>query len=405
MAEQLGWRSPLRRFALGALALVVVACGGTTNTTSSSTSTPYLVGGIGPLSGAAASTRALVDGAVSYFNQMSRDKQTINGRTVKFVSMDDKGVPDTAIANVRDLQSQGASAIIGPQTSTTLVPAIPVAKQLQLPLIAAGTGTAFLVPAQPYVYLGDISAVSDMYFEIDFAKNFLKVPSNAKVAWVGASTSAGTEQLAVMKAQVPKAGYQLAYTEQVPSNATDLSSTAAKIKAASPDVIMLGLPDATATLLDNALVSQSVSVPIVDYHAVAPGTVQKLNNPNFYFIRQFELTTANNAAMKKVAASAAADGLTDEFNSSYGFLTSWVGAAIIAQALKSCPGQCSGVDMDKSLEKVKVDLTGITFAPIQYSTTRHQAIGSGKFYHLDKADGTLVQAGSQTYSKFLDSAS
>src|SRR5581483_4204872 len=211
--------------ALAAVAAVVAACGGGTSTTSNSStsSSPYIVGGIGPLSGAAASTRALSDGAVSYFNQMNRDGTKINGRKVEFVSMDDKGVPDTAVADVRDLQSRGASAIIGPQTSTNLVAAVPVAKQVQIPVIAAGPTTSMLVPAEPYVYLGDIGAISDMYFEIDFSKNFLKIPSNAKVAFIGASTTAGSEQLSVMQAQLPNNSYQLTYSELVPSNATDLS--------------------------------------------------------------------------------------------------------------------------------------------------------------------------------------
>ena len=393
-----------RLLALGTLAVLVAACGGGTSNSSSSSSNsaPYIVGGIGPLSGAAASTRALSDGAVSYFNQMNRDGTKINGRKVEFISMDDKGVPDTAVADVRDLQSRGASAIVGPQTSTDLVAAVPVAKQVQIPLIAAGPTTSMLVPAQPYVYLGDISAISDMYFEIDFTKNYLKLPTTAKIAFIGASTTSGSEQLGVMQKQLPSAGYQLTYTEQVPSNATDLSSTAAKVKASGAGAVMMGLPDATATLLVNALGSLAVNVPLIDYHAVAPGTVLKMNNPNFYFVRQFELTTANNPAMKKVTAAAATDNLTDEFNGSYGFLTSWVSAAIIAAALKNCQGQCTGADMEKALEKVKVDIPGILFSTIQYSKTRHQAIGSGKFYHVDKPDGSLVQAGTRTYTKFLD---
>src|SRR5581483_6322093 len=102
------------------------------------------------------------------------------------------------------------------------------------------------------------------------------------------STTSGSEQLSVMQAQLPKNSYQLTYSELVPSNATDLSSTAAKVKAAAPEVVMMGLPDATATLLVNALNSLSFNAPLVDYHAVAPGTVTKMNDPNFYFVRQFE---------------------------------------------------------------------------------------------------------------------
>jgi ABC-type branched-subunit amino acid transport system substrate-binding protein len=380
---------------------LVVACGGSGAASSPTSAAPYVIGAVGPLSGAIAPANApTVDGATAFFNQLNRDNVKINGRKVEFVPADDKGDPATALANMRDLQGRGASAVLA-VFSTTFVAMTPLAKQLQLPTIGTGPTKDLVNPAQPYIYGSDIQVISEMYFEIQFLQQVVKLKDGAKIAFVGAASAAGRDTLNTIKLAISDAKYQLVFSDLVPSAAADLAPVASKIRDANPDAIALAIPDAPFTLLMNALTSLGVNVPTVDYHALGVGTLAKQNNPNIYFVRQFELTTANTSGMNKVRAAAEKEGKSDELNTTYGYLSGWVAAAILAEALKSCSGSCTGADMEKSMEKLKLDLPGVTFQAIQYSETRHVAVGSARVYHLDKPGGQVVQATQTVYTKFM----
>jgi branched-chain amino acid transport system substrate-binding protein len=383
------------------LVLVVVACGGGGTTGTPANAAPYVIGAVGPLSGPIAPANApTVDGATAFFNQLGRDNVKINGRKLEFVPVDDKADPTTALANMRDLQGRGASAVLA-IFSTTFVAMTPLAKQLQMPTIGTGPTKDLVNPAQPYVYGSDIQVISEMYFEIQFLQQVIKLKDGARIAFVGAATAAGQDTLNTIKLAISDAKYQLVFSDLVPSASTDLAPTASKIRDAKPDAIALAIPDAPFTLLMNALTSLGVNVPTVDYHALGVSTLSKQNNPNIYFIRQFELTTASNPGMNKVRAAAEIEGKSDKLNTTFGYLSGWVAAAILTEALKSCSGSCSGADMEKSMEKLKVDLPGVTFQAIQYSQTRHVAVGSARVYHLDKPGGQVVQATPTIFTKFM----
>lgn len=389
---------------LGSLVLIagaslLAACGGTgtSGSGSGSASGPIVVGGDGPYSGAASSTKGLIDGADSFFKQLGRDGGTIDGRKIKFETLDDRTAPDQAVANIRKLASDGAVGIIGPQTSTLVPPAGVVAVQNRIPLIAAGTPAELL--ASDYGYLGDISYIEEMSMEVKFLHDQLKLPAGSKLSFVGADTSAGVSTRDAFAAAAKAAGYQVVSNELIPSGAADVSAVVNGIRGAKPDGIGIALPDATFTLLMNGLNTAGLSnVPSVDYHAVSAGTLAAVKNPNAYALRQWELNTVDNPAMNKIRDAAEKDGYKAEFDTQYGFLSSYLEADIIYEALKKCGKDCTSQALAKDLSTTTLDIPGVTFGKVGFTPDRHIMVSSARVYHYDSASGQVVQASDTSYS-------
>jgi hypothetical protein len=74
-----------------------------------------------------------------------------------------------------------------------------------------------------------------------------------------------------------------------------------------------------------------------------------------------------------------------------------VSGAIVADALKQCPGDCPPAEFSKAMFKVNVNLPGLIWAPITFTSAKTQGVTSAKIYHLDST-GTVVPANNTVYT-------
>jgi branched-chain amino acid transport system substrate-binding protein len=390
-----------RGFAIAAGAvLLAVGCGNSGNSNSAA-KPDFVVGMIGTTSGPNAAVGVPhVDGAQAYFDQLNKSGG-VNGRKIKFVAMDDKGSADTALADLRDLQSQGALVVNGPAFANQLVSAAPLCAQLKVTCLSGGVPRTLLLPPQPYIYSNDILPAAESYMQLDFFAS-KGVPANAKIGFIGVQTANGQDGEAAMRDAIKQhSGWSLVFDQLLPTSATDVAPVISKLRDAKPDAVALATTEPVAILVMNQMSDLGLNVPVVNYHGGSGVTnVKTINNPNYYVMKEFVPTSVDSPNMEKLLAAAAADGFSDAANASFGFTEYYVSAALVAEALKRCAGNCtSGADFNNAMEKISLDIPGVLWGPIAYSPTKHQGVTTDRIFHLDTKGGNFVQANSQSYQK------
>ena len=222
-----------------------------------------------PLSGQLGSVGKLqaiaVDIAVDDINKSGG----INGSMLEIVRFDDQLRPDQAVLRVREAQSTGALAVLGPMSSTQWETAVATINELKIPAVNMNSNKPGIL-GRPYGTR--LNTPDDVALPEGFAQ-FTKLFPNAKRVAVmadvreAAGKAAEQEWIKLAKAR----GLEVVGTLEFTSGQTDFSPIAIKLKELKPDFVLAAILSGDAAKLARELQIQAVATPILCNQLIYPG--------------------------------------------------------------------------------------------------------------------------------------
>jgi branched-chain amino acid transport system substrate-binding protein len=181
-------RSRIVALLVVAVALVAAGCGRSSSDNGSSSSSPGItskqitLGGSYPFSGPASAYRTIAEGAKAYFDMVNA-KGGVNGRKIKFITLDDAYEPPRAVQNSRKLiQQDKVFALFNTLGTANNAAIMKSVNQQKVPQLFVATGASIFgnnVKQFPYTTGWQPDYVTEAKTYVDYLK---KVKPNAKVA-------------------------------------------------------------------------------------------------------------------------------------------------------------------------------------------------------------------------------
>lgn len=194
-----------------------------------------------PLSGPlAASGQDAVNGVHMALQQLNAEHARIGGRAVDWTmdAEDDQGLPDQATLVAQKLVDEGASGVIGHQTSGCTFPAARIYAAAGVPQITPSS-TAPKIAEQGYKtffrMIANDNALGAGLAEYAHARLHVR-----RVAVVDDRTAYGQGLADVFVAKAKKLGMDVVDREYTDDKATDFSAIVTRIKAVRPQVVFYG---------------------------------------------------------------------------------------------------------------------------------------------------------------------
>lgn len=374
--------------ALGAGALLVSSLAACGSSSGSSGGGQYQVGFDSDLSGAySLNGVGQRDGFKAYFNYVNA-QGGINGHKVNVTYLDDGSDVTRGTANTTQLMTaKKVSAIGGYILSNVCGAAAVLATKNKVPINCSAVSDDLLHPVQPYLYTARMSQSNEAAPQTQMAEKLLHT-SSPRVAVIIFASAASVALQKGLEAISKSKGWNVVADEQVPLNATDVSSQTAKIVAAKPDVIMGSLYDPLAVSFVKGLTAKNLNVPFVDYDgATYKSGILALKNPNFYLLSSTSLDgQGSGAGLDKYRAALKAAGVsagTPFVNTGY------LQALSIGEGLKACGYPCSGSKLQAALDKQNVDTGGFAAGSLGYTPERHEGLQATDFYVWDPSSNSV----------------
>lgn len=207
------------------------------------------IGHVAPVSGSAAHLgKDMENSALLATEELNAKGITIDGKKIKFVlvAQDDGGDPKQSGPAAQKLVDAKVSAVIGPATSGTAIPAAKIFADAGIPQIAStvtaasytamGFGSAFRLIASDRVAGAALSS---------YAVNTLRVKT---IAVIDDRTAygQGLADLFIKSAKAAEPGLKLLPRQYTTDKAIDFNAILTAIKAGKPDAIFFGGMDAAA---------------------------------------------------------------------------------------------------------------------------------------------------------------
>lgn len=275
----------IRRILLASSLIGVVVLAGTTAlgmagssaTPKCNNSNPVAFGVLNSVSGPAANIGKLNQQGMDIAIQDVNNAGGVLGRCLKRVLKDDGGDPTKAAQGARELiDREGVKFLIGPFLSSPTSVVMPIANQAKVLNINESAFPGADNPGSlPYVFARETP--STMIAQL-FA-NFVKAQKWTRVGVIAVNNALGQTLVPALNQTIPAAGAQLVKVELVPAGTPDLTPQMSTIKAANPDVVIMGLTDDPGmTAVIKAKLQLSMTSPILGYSSAAnPGTVNNFS--------------------------------------------------------------------------------------------------------------------------------
>jgi branched-chain amino acid transport system substrate-binding protein len=384
------------RLALGCMVAslsLVAACGSDSGSSGSSSKDPYVIGFVGPLSGPVAPSGVALLAGLNAAVDGINNSGGVDGRDLKVSAKDDANDPAQAVSAVRELKSEGAVVMYGPQISGLLGAVADIVTQSKLTTISSAATTATLVPPAPWIFSADIPPQAQAAPALDFAKSLLNKDS-LSAGLISIDTPAGAEWFDNVDKIASSEGVQVADEEKIPVGATDVTVAAQKVINGHPDAILTQVTEQILVGLVPKLRSLGFEGPIISYHAAGSNAVlQQLNDKGVYAARSAAPLTDSSdtgAAFVQYQKDAQAAKFEDQANSNGLAVNGYVTGQIIVATLKACGSGCDSDSFHDAISNLDLELPGLTFGPVKYDDDDHQGLDTVRYYHWD---GSAVVAG------------
>lgn len=215
-----------------------------------------------PLSGSSAQDGESMKNGATLAAELINKAGGINGAQIEFVYEDDKSDPKEAAAIANKFASdKDILAVVGHFNSSCTLAGAPIYNKATLVEISGGSSSPAVSDAGPYTFRTITTDAFQGQYLVDWAIND---EGFKKIAVVYENTDYGQGILQVVEAEAPKLGGEMVAKEAyVMGQTTDFSSIVTKVKAAKPDVIIIGgLYNETALFAKQAQRS-ALSAPIM----------------------------------------------------------------------------------------------------------------------------------------------
>lgn len=347
-------------------ATVLSACGSSGSGGSgaaSSKSAPIIVGTFGPESGPFGAIHTINDGTVAYFNAMNA-AGGIDGHKIKVVRGDDQYNPALTPGVARKLASQGAQMFCGGVGSSENLAIKPYLAQQGIPDIAPASGTPTLFSPPTPTEFGVVPPYQQEVANlVKFAVQRLHMK---RIAFAYENDDVGIPGLAGAKEEMAALGQQLVATVSFSVTATSLTTQAAVLKAANPDmVIVWAVAPPMALLVNNAAQIGFKPAWGGPFFSEDPSTLS-LTNGNLAANSYWESWIVPSNSAVAVPAVAAAKKYFPSDSADVNFMQGWelanVCAKVIAKAAAS--GNVSSKGLSAAASNMTISdslLTGISW--------------------------------------------
>jgi branched-chain amino acid transport system substrate-binding protein len=237
------WRGALATLAVSIVVTLTACTSNTNNGANPSSTAPLVIGASVSLTGDFADNGKAVKAGYEVWASTVNAKGGLLGRQVEMKIVDDTSSPTQVVTNYQNLiNSDKVDLVFGPFSSLLTVPASQVAKRYGYAFLEpAGGGPAvfdqkldnlFFVQPAPVVKSGEV-----------FADWVLSLPASAQpktAAYAELDDPFAAPIAENIRARFEAAGIRTVYKEVYPAETQDFSSIAAKIVAATPDVLVSG---------------------------------------------------------------------------------------------------------------------------------------------------------------------
>jgi len=349
------------------------------------TDTEIKIGNWTPRSGPVGQYKAAADGAEAYFNKINAEGG-INGRKIKFISLDDQYEPSRTVAAAKRLvEQEKVFAIVSALGTGTNQAAKPYIEEVGIPIMVY-TGSSVFTNPPIKNYFGFLTN-----YEVE-AQTFVKYAHETlgakRFGILYQTDDLGKSSLAVVQDYVSKnPGLEIVAEVSNSSSDVDFSAAAIKLKEADPDVIF-GFTNQTAlatfwkeyTKLGGDaqfMVNSTTGFDNKLFELVGPSWNGVISTTSSYSLDDVE-----NPMVKEFL-----DHYTKDFPNSNLDIgkNSWISAQIMVEALRRCGDELTWENFIKQMESLK-DWKGSLLFNVTYSPSSRY--GSTGFYMMQAENGT-----------------
>lgn len=314
------------------------------------------------------------DGALAYF-KMKNDAGGVYNRKINLKTTDDGYEPTRALANTRQLVSDGVFSLFGYVGTPTSLAALAVVNEANIPFFAPFTGAESLRQAPTRNIFHIRAGYAD---ETEAIVQQLATSGIRKIGVVFQNDAFGQSGLAGVRAALAKRGYPVVGEGTVERNSTDVMKAVESVKAASPDaVIVIAAYQSTAAFIRTA--RAKTAIPFFWTISFVGG--QALINELGAEAKGVGISQVMPAPWMKDSPILIqyrkhyiADGL---HSYSYPSLEGFIAAAVFVEALERSGGNLTRTKLIKSLESMtNINLGGfdVSFGPGQHVGSRFVTI-------------------------------
>jgi branched-chain amino acid transport system substrate-binding protein len=354
-----------------------IAASGPASAASSST---YTIASSNELTGPVASLgEPYVSGFQTYIDTIN-SKGGVDGHHIRLTVLDDAASPTTGVSNTQQLLQSNPLAFLSPIASAVGDPQQNLLDKAKVPAIAY-TGVEGQLTS-PYYFAVGLDGTDTMNISAQFIKSIAK--GKVRIGFLTIISPATVAAVAQTKKLTDSYGWTYTGQVQYDLSSPDYAASAAAVKQANPNYIIMASPDGQAQSMMAALKSQGVNVPVVNFEAGnATSTFVAADNANFYAIREFYDPSAGTAAVAPMNAAAKKYGETKNMQG-LAFTKGWVAGQVLVNALKQCSGggkTCTSAEVTSALNATSNFATGLG-QNVKFSKTNHAGTRCGTIYQL-----------------------
>ena len=348
----------LRLFgALAVIGVVAAACGGSTDSTPTTSKADVKFGLIYPKTGAlGAYGTEYEDGFKIGLDYVTKGTGKINGHKIVVNYNDDAGDPAKAVSIAKDLIGQGYNIIGGSGSSGVAVQVAPLAEQNKVLFLSGPAATDAITGINKHTFRSGRQSIQDVLT----AKAILGDTAGKNVLVFAQATAFGNGNVAAVKSVFTGANVT---SILVPFSASDFTAFAKQAKDAKVDLIFVAWAGSTAQSMWTALDQQGVSTTTT----IVTGLAEKATWPSYgpiatkiSLVGLYFQECCKNAANDALIAAEKKNGSFPDLFTSDGFVT----AQLLARAIDKADG-------DKNVDAMIAALEGYSFlAPKGQETVR-----------------------------------
>jgi ABC-type branched-subunit amino acid transport system substrate-binding protein len=331
--------------------------------------TPFRIGNSGPSSGANSATMIeLLAGAKLYFDAVNAEGG-VKGRKVQLIQMDDNFEVARTVQNVEKMIGEKrVDALLLVRGTPHNEAILPLIDRAGVPLIAPSTGAMVLhQPVKPLVF----NVRTAYRTEAQKLAAVLASTGRKRVAIVHVADSFGEDVAQGLLAGLAERKLTAVTVLKFDRKAVDIERTAAEVKRADADTIVLVGAGQAVVAGIQALRAMDVKVPIATLSNNASSGFVKALGDHARGIMVTQVFPDERLGTMPLTREASELARKANVPLTPAMMEGFAAAKVTVEALRRCPGACSRPDLVKSLDALDMDLGGMKLA---YSPTNHTGL-------------------------------
>lgn len=330
---------------------------------------PFRIGNSGPSTGANSATMLeLLAGARLYFDSINAEGG-IKGRKVQLLQMDDNFEVARTVQNVEKLIGEKrVDALLLVRGTPHNEAILPLIDRAGVPLIAPSTGAMVLhQPVKPLVF----NVRTAYRTEAQKLAAVLASTGRKRIAIVHVADSFGEDVAQGLLAGLAERKLTAVTVQKFDRKLVDIERTAAEVKRADADTIVLVGAGQAVVAGIQALRGLDIKVPIATLSNNASSGFVKALGDHARGIMVTQVFPDERLATMPLTRDASELARKANVPLTPAMMEGFAAAKVTVEALRRCAGACSRADLVRSLDTLDMDLGGMKIA---YSPTHHSGL-------------------------------